>query len=111
MYETVSIFVFNLETMRKYPPVQALARVCTKEYNIPDTFIQLDKGTALLVPVYAIHHDEKYYQNPEKFDPERFSKENVNRRLPGTYMPFGDGPRICIGSIYDDFSVAYFFLR
>lgn len=85
--------------MRKYPPVQALARVCTKTYKIPGTPIQLDKGTAVLVPVYAIHHDEKYYNDPEKFDPDRFTKENINARLSGTYMPFGDGPRICIGYI------------
>ncbi len=83
--------------MRKYPPVQALARVCTKAYTIPETSIELDVGTAILVPVYAIHHDEKYYEDPEKFDPQRFTKENINQRQSGIYMPFGDGPRICIG--------------
>lgn len=83
--------------MRKYPPVQALARVCTKPYTIPGTSVQLDVGTALLIPVYAIQHDEKYYPNPEQFDPYRFNKENINQRQSGTYMPFGDGPRICLG--------------
>ncbi|KAK7580778.1 hypothetical protein V9T40_001407, partial [Parthenolecanium corni] len=86
-----------LETLRKYPPVQALARVCTKPYTIPGTSVQLDVGTALLIPVYAIQHDEKYYPNPEQFDPYRFNKENINQRQSGTYMPFGDGPRICLG--------------
>lgn len=84
--------------MRKYPPVQALARVCTKAYTIPNTEVELHEGTAVLVPVYAIHHDEKYYDQPEKFDPQRFTKENNNQRQSGTYMPFGDGPRICIGA-------------
>lgn len=84
--------------MRKYPPVQALARVCTKAYEIPNTSIRLDEGVAVLVPVYAIHHDERYYKEPEQFNPARFTKENISQRPFGTYMPFGDGPRICIGT-------------
>lgn len=91
-----NLLYFSAETMRKYPPVQALARVCTKPYTIPNTKVTIDEGTALLIPVFAIHHDEKYYPDPEKFDPNRFSKENINERE-NTYMPFGDGPRICIG--------------
>lgn len=86
--------------MRKYPPVQALARICTKSYQIPETSIKIDKGTAVLIPVYALHHDEKYYEDPEKFDPQRFTRENINQRQFGIYLPFGDGPRICIGKYY-----------
>uniref|UniRef100_A0AAT9UTS1 Cytochrome P450 6DD3 n=1 Tax=Maconellicoccus hirsutus TaxID=177089 RepID=A0AAT9UTS1_MACHI len=86
-----------LETMRKYPPVQALARICTKSYQLPETSTTIDKGTAVLIPVYALHHDEKYFANPEKFEPQRFSKKNINQRPFGVYLPFGDGPRICIG--------------
>lgn len=51
------------------------------------------------IPVYGIQHDEKYYPEPEKFDPSRFFDENCKNRtfteMP--YMPFGDGPRNCIG--------------
>lgn len=83
--------------MRKYAPVQALARVCTKPYTIPNTSIVMDIGTAILVPVHAIHHDEKYYKDAEKFQPRRFTKENMAKQEAGIYMPFGDGPRICIG--------------
>lgn len=84
------------ETMRKYPPVQALARVCTKPYRVPGTDVDVDVGTAVLIPVYAIHHDPRYYPEPDAFDPERFSKDGA--RPAGTYLPFGDGPRICIGT-------------
>lgn len=50
-----------------------------------------------LFPVYGFHHDSKYFPNPEKFDPERFSDENKHNIIPGTYLPFGIGPRNCIG--------------
>lgn len=52
----------------------------------------------ILYPIYSIQHDEKYFPKPEKFDPERFSDENKHTIKPGTYVPFGIGPRNCIGS-------------
>jgi cytochrome P450 family 6 len=90
------------ETMRKYPPVQALARVCTKQFRVPGTNLDLDVGTAVLIPVYAIHHDPQYYPEPDRFDPDRFAKDGDggggdNGRPAGVFLPFGDGPRICIG--------------
>ncbi|XP_025190556.1 probable cytochrome P450 6a14 [Melanaphis sacchari] len=90
------------ETMRKYPPVQTLVRVCTKQFRIPNTELDLDVGTAVLIPVYAIHHDPQYYPEPDTFNPDRFVKDcngggSDNERPAGVYLPFGDGPRICIG--------------
>lgn len=55
-------------------------------------------GDAVWIPIYGIHSDPKYYPNPEKFDPERFSNENKHKINSSTYMPFGVGPRNCIGS-------------
>lgn len=69
----------------------------TKNYIIPGTNIKLEKGTAVKVPLLALHHDEKYYSNPNHFDPERFNDENKGNIVPGTYAPFGDGPRNCVG--------------
>lgn len=46
----------------------------------------------------GLHHDQDYYPNPDVFDPERFSTENKQTRPSGTYLPFGDGPRNCIGN-------------
>jgi len=85
------------ETLRKYPPVPFLSRVCTKEYKIPDTEIMLEKGMVVYIPVLGLHRDPDYYPEPDKFDPERFSDKNKKERVPFTYLPFGEGPRICIG--------------
>ncbi|XP_063929823.1 probable cytochrome P450 6a23 [Zophobas morio] len=85
------------ETLRKYPPVSRLARICVKDYKIPDQNVVIEKGTAVEIPVYAIHYDKEYYPDPEKFDPERFNEENKSKRHHFTHLPFGEGPRICIG--------------
>lgn len=58
---------------------------------------QLKKGETLLIPVYDIHHDGNYYPDPEKFNPYRFNEENKLKIKPFTYLPFGVGPRNCIG--------------
>ncbi|KAK9506050.1 hypothetical protein O3M35_008055 [Rhynocoris fuscipes] len=85
------------ETMRKYPTLPFLNRICDKDYQIPETNLVIEKGTRILIPVYALHHDPKYYPNPEKFQPERFAPENKSSIPSCAYLPFGEGPRICIG--------------
>ncbi|XP_067005237.2 probable cytochrome P450 6a13 [Anabrus simplex] len=85
------------ETLRKYPPGDIIIRICTKAYTMPGTDIEIDKGTRILVPVLALHHDPKYYPDPERFDPERFNDANKHSRHHFVYLPFGEGPRNCIG--------------
>ncbi|GBP56873.1 Cytochrome P450 6B7 [Eumeta japonica] len=85
------------ETLRKYPVVGVLRRKCGYEYTFSDTKLSLEKNTSILIPSAAIHHDPKYYPDPEKFDPERFSPENKSKIPSCAYLPFGDGPRNCIG--------------
>ncbi|XP_067005228.1 probable cytochrome P450 6a13 [Anabrus simplex] len=85
------------ESLRKYPALGTLFRVCTKPYVIPETNITVEEGTRIVIPVFALHHDPKLYPDPQRFDPERFDVENTARRHRFTYLPFGEGPRICIG--------------
>ncbi|OAD59536.1 putative cytochrome P450 6a23 [Eufriesea mexicana] len=85
------------ETLRKYPPVVILNRVCTKETQLKTTNFSIPVGTSLAIPVFGIHRDPDVYPEPNKFDPERFSEENIKARHPYNYLPFGEGPRICIG--------------
>ncbi|XP_066599469.1 cytochrome P450 6a2-like [Prorops nasuta] len=86
------------ETLRKYPPVPMLMRKSTCEYTFNDTNLTIPKNQKILIPLYAIHCDADIYPNPDQFDPERFTDENSAKRNPNHYMPFGDGPRSCIGS-------------
>ncbi|XP_049865293.1 cytochrome P450 6B5-like [Pectinophora gossypiella] len=85
------------ETLRKYPIVDPLQRCAVEDYKVPGTDLTIKKGEMVFVSVSGIHYDEKYYPNPEKFDPERFSTENSRDRHSCAYIPFGTGPRNCIG--------------
>ncbi|CAB3239058.1 unnamed protein product [Arctia plantaginis] len=92
------------ETMRLHPPTPLLDRQCVKDYNFgrvnktatKDLIVR--KGAAIGFPVYMFHRNPQLFPNPEKFDPERFSDENKHNIKPFSYMPFGLGPRNCIGS-------------
>lgn len=87
------------ETLRKWPSLPQMDRVCVKDYLYDDGKLKfvIEKGTSILYPVVGIHRDPQYFPNPDKFDPERFSDENKHNIVPGTYTPFGVGPRNCIG--------------
>ncbi|XP_058449378.1 probable cytochrome P450 6a14 [Malaya genurostris] len=86
------------ESLRKYPPVASLLRTVTRDYPVPDSGgVILQRGTTMIVPVYAIHHDPEYYSDPETYDPDRFSADLVAQRNPLCFVPFGAGPRTCIG--------------
>jgi len=87
---------FTCETLRMYPSAPRVDRTCEKDYTLPGTDITLEKGTLFYIPIFAIHHDEDNYPDPERFDPERFTEENKAKRHPYAYLPFGHGPRNCI---------------
>jgi cytochrome P450 family 6 len=85
------------ETVRKYPGLFLLKKESTKEYTFPNTNITIPKGTTVHIPAYAFHHDEEYFPEPHRFDPERFSQTEIEKRHPMACQPFSVGPRHCIG--------------
>jgi cytochrome P450 family 6 len=85
------------EALRKYPSVPQFSRKSATDYKIPGSNLVIPQGATIDVSVYSLHHDPAYFPAPEKFDPERFSDENVKSIVPFTYLPFGEGPRQCLG--------------
>lgn len=87
------------ETLRKYPILPIIFRLCTEEYKVPDSNLTIPKDTGVFIPVLALHRDPEIYENPLKFKPERFenSTHGGGDHKGLFYMAFGDGPRNCIG--------------
>lgn len=97
LYSNFIIMICITEVLRKYPVLPFLDRVCLENYQIPGSDLILEKGSAVYVPMFGLHYDSNYFPSPNKFNPERFS-ENCATQIPqGCYIPFGDGPRNCIG--------------
>ncbi|XP_043643775.1 cytochrome P450 6g1 [Drosophila teissieri] len=92
------------EVLRMYPVLPFLDREYESVQGQPDLSLKpfydytLENGTPVFIPIYALHHDPKYWTNPSQFDPERFSPENRKSIVAMAYQPFGSGPHNCIGS-------------
>jgi cytochrome P450 len=87
-----------MEALRLYPPFWMIDRFAVADDRVGD--IAIPRGSTVIVYVYGAHHAPRYWPNPETFDPERFSKANVIHHAPFTHLPFGGGPRGCIGGNY-----------
>lgn len=87
------------ETLRKWPPAQITDRECTQDcvLDYDDRKLTIKKGTNIWIPIVSLHRDPKYFPEPDKYDPDRFSDENKHLIQQGSYLPFGIGPRNCIG--------------
>jgi cytochrome P450 len=83
------------ETIRMYPPVWVTARTAAEEYEYHG--MTIPKGATLLAPQIVAHRDPRFWEDPMRFDPERFSEENKAQRPRFAYFPFGAGARQCIG--------------
>uniref|UniRef100_A0A2A4J3L1 unspecific monooxygenase n=1 Tax=Heliothis virescens TaxID=7102 RepID=A0A2A4J3L1_HELVI len=84
------------EALRLYPVLGVLTREVVEDYTFPSG-LKVEKDTRVHLPVYHLHHHPEYFPDPEQFQPERFLPENKKNIKPYTYMPFGEGPRLCIG--------------
>jgi cytochrome P450 len=83
------------ESMRLYPPVPIMSRQAVADAEIEGH--RIARGTSVLMPIYAIHRHARRWENPDAFDPERFAPGRAEAMSRYQYMPFGAGPRICIG--------------
>ncbi|KAM3959526.1 LOW QUALITY PROTEIN: uncharacterized protein ACR2FA_006459 [Aphomia sociella] len=84
------------EAMRLYPVLGVITREVIERYTLPCGAV-LDKGVRVHIPVHHLHHHPDHFPEPEQFRPERFYGDEKQYVKPYTYLPFGEGPRICIG--------------
>ena len=83
------------EAMRLYPPAWIIGRQALEDYAIDDLVIPA--GATVLMSQWVMHHDQRFFPDPNRFDPERWTPEAMAARPRFSYFPFGGGPRLCIG--------------
>jgi cytochrome P450 len=86
------------ETLRLYPPVSFVPR----DITVPETIRhkKLKKGSALFISLWLLHRHRDIWNNPDTFDPDRFSREDEKEAIRAAYMPFSQGPRVCLGASF-----------
>ncbi|MEL6536444.1 MAG: cytochrome P450 [Bacteroidota bacterium] len=84
------------EILRLYPSAWAIGRTVLEPITLGG--FQIPSGVDLVLPIYHVHRHPQFWENPDQFDPDRFSPSNVQEIHPKAYLPFGSGPRKCIGN-------------
>ena len=101
-YSDVPKFEFTtqviLEALRLYPPFWMVDRMALADDHAGN--FDIPRGSTVVVFIYGVHHSPQYWENPESFEPERFTKVREKLQTPFTHLPFGAGPRGCIGGNY-----------
>lgn len=84
------------ETLRLYPPITFIPRVAAEPAEIGK--YKVKRGAMIMIAPWVIHRHRDYWEDPDLFDPDRFLPEREKTIRPGTYLPFGFGPRVCVGA-------------
>ncbi len=84
------------ETLRLYPPITFLPRVAAESTRIGD--FQVKRGAMVMIAPWTLQRHDDFWRHPHAFDPDRFSPEREGEIIAGTYLPFGQGPRVCVGA-------------
>ncbi|XP_054157193.1 cytochrome P450 3A8-like [Oppia nitens] len=100
-YETIAKMSYLeacvAETLRVYNPISTVGRMAAREYTVGDTGITVPKGMLIMCDIQSLHRNPEYFPDPDRWNPERFMPYNRDKLVPYTYMPFGLGPRNCVG--------------
>ncbi|MDZ7360952.1 MAG: cytochrome P450 [candidate division KSB1 bacterium] len=86
------------ESMRLFPPAYVFGRKAIQDFPIGKYVVPA--GATILISPYVLHHDTRYFSEPDQFDPERWTPEAERQRPKFSYLPFGAGPRVCIGESF-----------
>jgi cytochrome P450 len=86
------------ETLRLYPPITFMPRVAMRKTEIGKYCVK--RGAMLMISPWTLHRHRDFWKNPHAFDPDRFSYEREHELTPGAYIPFGTGPRVCVGAAF-----------
>lgn len=86
------------EAMRLYPSLPLMSRMCAEDVEAGG--LKVAKGTFVFIPIYAIHRHRRLWRDPDAFDPAHFGPEESAGRHRFAYLPFGGGPRVCIGQAF-----------
>jgi len=97
---------FIKETLRMFPPAWAVSREATEQVSVEG--VDIKKGATVFVPIYALHHNAEFWPAPEVFNPDRF---NEDRDISKHYIPFGIGPRMCIGNHFAQLELILYFVN
>jgi cytochrome P450 len=86
------------ESMRLYPPAPVMTRLAAEDIELGGKTIKA--GTMIVIPIFAVHRHRKLWEDADRFDPQRFTPEREAKYARTQFMPFGFGPRTCIGSAF-----------
>jgi cytochrome P450 len=86
------------EAMRLYPPAPVMTRLAGEDLTLGGKLVRA--GTTVVIPIFAVHRHRKLWNDPDRFDPERFTPEREAKYARTQFMPFGFGPRTCIGGTF-----------
>uniref|UniRef100_A0A1I8PPH0 Cytochrome P450 n=1 Tax=Stomoxys calcitrans TaxID=35570 RepID=A0A1I8PPH0_STOCA len=107
--EMTYVYQVIQETLRKYPVGHMLPRTCLRPSTIrtATTSIEIPAHTTIIIPTYGIHHNPRFYPEPDKFRPERFEEEEIAKRPACSFLSFGDGPKICVALQFTRANMVY----
>ena len=84
------------EALRLYPPFLRIEREAKTDYQLGETGLTIEAGLLVHISIYGVHHNEEFFPEPEKFEPDRFMPPNKDKIIPYSYLPFAVGPRNCV---------------